>query len=358
MYERELEALKRAGRFRQRRIFDKSLKDFASNDYLGLAHNPDILKRAYQRVKSYGVNSAKASQLINGYTEVHKEFEDKLKSLNRFEDAITVGSGFLANMALIEALVRRGDTLFIDEEFHASGNLAAKLIEGGVVRFKHNSAEDLRKKLSGGGYKRPIIAVEGIYSMSGDLLNRDIFGVAEEFGALLIVDEAHSSGVVGEEMLGVFDLFGIHPAQNHIKMGTLGKAYGSYGAYILASKEIVSFLENRAKSIIYTTAPSLMDVALAHEGVELIERKRSYFKEEIEKRRSLAKRFGIDMSGLIIDVELKGVLKVQEELLKKGFLVGAIRPPTVKRELIRVIARVGESLESLEELLECLSVKS
>ncbi|MRI57969.1 MAG: 8-amino-7-oxononanoate synthase, partial [Epsilonproteobacteria bacterium] len=279
------------------------------------------------------------------------EFEEELCYLNGFEGAITVGSGFLANIALIEALVRKGDVLFLDEEFHASGMLASRLVEK-VVFFAHNDAEDLKRKLQATPHKRAIVAVEGIYSMSGDLLNPDIFEVAKE--AILIVDEAHSAGVVGERLLGVYDLYKIKIESNHIKMGTMGKALGSYGAYILANKEIISFLENRAKSVIYTTALSLMDVALAHEGLKEIANNLGYYKRSIQKRQAIAKSFGHETPGLIVDIPKKDVLEVQEELLQRGFLVGAIRPPTVQEPMIRVIARVGESEEDLEEVLRCL----
>ncbi len=349
-YDKELAAIERAGRLRKRRIFDPSLKDFASNDYLGLAHRKELLERAYERVASYPANAAKASQLINGYTPIHQAFEEELCRLNGFAAAITVGSGFLANIALIEALVRRGDRLLLDEEFHASGILASRLVPGSVEFFAHNDAEDLSKKLrcSKG---RTIVAVEGIYSMSGDLLDPSIFEVIDE-ETILIVDEAHSSGVVGPNLLGVFDLYGISIGPNHIKMGTMGKALGSYGAYILASREIVSFLENRAKSIIYTTALSLMDVALAHEGLRYIEAHKEQLREEIEKRLAMMHERGFANETLILDIPMRNVLAAQERLLKEGYLVGAIRPPTVKEPMLRIIARLGESAQDFATLLE------
>ncbi len=353
MYEKELEALRRFGRFRKRQLFDENLKDFASNDYLGLAHKKELLMRACERVMTYPTNAAKASQLINGYTPIHQELETKLCQLNGFEAAITIGSGFLANLALIEALVRKGDRLFLDEEFHASGMLAARLVED-VEIFAHNDPEDLKRRLRKGDFKRAIVVAEGIYSMSGDLLDPNIFEVAREHEALLIVDEAHSGGVVGENLLGVFDLFGIEPNEFHIKMGTLGKAYGSYGAYILASQEIVSFLENRAKSIIYTTALSLMDVALAQEGIEEVKKDVERYKQEIAKRQQIAAGFGYQTPGLIVDIPAKDVLKRQAELMEQGFLVGAIRPPTVKEPMLRIIARLGQTSQELGELLELI----
>ncbi len=348
-YDRELAALKRSGRFRKRRIFDAALKDFASNDYLGLAHKKELLERAYARVAGYPANAAKASQLINGYTPIHLDFEEELCRLNGFEAAITAGSGFLANIALIEALVRRGDRLLLDEEFHASGILASRLVPGSVEFFRHNDAEDLATKLRN-KKGRTIVAVEGIYSMSGDLLDSAIFEAVDE-ETILIVDEAHSSGVVGPNLLGVFDLYQIPIAPNYIKMGTMGKALGSYGAYILASREIVSFLENRAKSIIYTTALSLMDVALAHEGLRYIEAHKEQLRQEIARRLAMIRDFGFASDTLILDIPMRDVLAAQERLLAEGFVVGAIRPPTVKEPMLRIIARLGETQEDFAKLL-------
>ncbi|BCD68627.1 pyridoxal phosphate-dependent aminotransferase family protein [Nitratiruptor sp. YY09-18] len=348
-YDKELRALKRANRLRKRQLFDLEIKDFASNDYLGLAHKKELLDLAYQRIYNFPLNAAKASQLINGYTQIHYDFEHYMSKLSGFEDCITVGSGFLANIALIESLVRKGDTLVMDEEFHASGILASRLVEN-VKIFRHNDPDDLMctiKEAKG----RVVVAVEGVYSMSGDVLHPEIVDVVGD-ECLFIVDEAHSVGVVGERLLGVLDGKEIKP--NYIKMGTLGKALGSYGAYILASAHIIEYLENRAKSIIYTTALSLMDVALAHEGMQEMQKNLAYYKDAIKKRQEIARRFGYESQSLIIDIPKKDVLRVQEELIKRGFLVGAIRPPTVPHPIVRIIARVGESQEDLEVLLELI----
>lgn len=355
MYENELLALKRANRFRKRVVYDKNLKDFASNDYLGLAHKKTLLKKAYKRLKKFHSNSSKASLLVNGYTKIHKKFEKRLCRLNGFKSGIVLGSGFLANIALIEALPRRGDLLLIDQEYHASGILASKLTLAKVEFFKHNDAKDLEKKIKNSFAKRVIVAVEGVYSMSGDILKKDIFEVIDEYKALLIVDEAHSSGVLGKNLLGVFDYYDIKIKQNYIKMGTLGKAYGSYGAYILSSKEIISFLENRAKSIIYTTALSLFDVLLANEALKYIEKNRKKILKKIQKRKDLIKNI-LDkrVESMILPIEFESsakVLNAQKTLLKKGFLVGAIRPPTVKKPILRIIPRLSEDKTSFVYLL-------
>jgi len=240
-YDNELRALKRANRFRKRQVYPETYVDFASNDYLGLAHRKELLHATCQLLREHTVHAPKASMLVNGYHRIHQEFEQALCAANGFEAGIILGSGFNANMALIEALLRRGDTLLIDEKFHASGMLAARTIAADVVIFRHNSAEHLQQLLQASTSKRNVIVVEGVYSMQGDVLQREIITLADEYGALLIVDEAHSSGILGNHLMGVFDWYDITIAANHIKMGTLGKAYGSFGGYILASDHIVFF---------------------------------------------------------------------------------------------------------------------
>ena len=362
MYENELKALKKAGRFRERKLFDEDLTDLASNDYLGLAGDKGQLKKLCTIMESYETFSPKASMLVNGYHPIHQHFEETLSRLNGFESGLVVGSGFLANMSLVEALVRKNDMLFMDEEYHASGMMATGLLKERVVFFRHNDADDLREKLAQYPAKRRIIAVEGVYSMGGDLCSRELFEVAEESGALLIVDEAHSSGVLGENLLGVFEHYGIGIRPNHIKMGTLGKAYGSYGAYILADKEIISFLENRAKPVIYSTAPSVLDTALVLINIKTVSKKASRYRAKIDARIQIVEKIlGIKSESLIIPIPVKSnekALEVQKKLIEKGFLVGAIRQPTVDAPILRVIPRLGVPKKRLMDALRLISDSS
>lgn len=363
MYKKELNAIKKSNLFRERKIFDESLIDLASNDYLGFSQNKELFQKAYNRVLQEKYHGPKASMLVNGYSKVHQEFEDNLKHANEFEDALVVGSGFLANLSLIEALVRKGDVLFIDEEYHASGIVATRLLEKHqVIIFNHNDDDDLEKKLQNTSVKgRRIIAIEGIYSMGGDVAKKEFFDLAETYGALLIVDEAHSSGVIGENLLGLFDYYNITPNENHIKMGTLGKAYGSYGAYILGSKEIISFLENRAKAIIYTTAPSIFDIALGNEALNHILSNTPTLKQRIQENLDVIKEeLGIESKGLIIAYPIgdnKKVLEIQQSLKDVGFIVGAIRQPTVKSAIIRLIAKIDIDTNDLQKVCRLLKDK-
>lgn len=354
LYEKELNSIKKANRYRTRRVFNTDLIDLASNDYLGLASKKEIFENTYKKVHKEKFTSPKASLVVTGYNQLHKNFEDDLKKYNNFEDAVVVGSGFLANISMIEALVRKGDVLFIDENYHASGMLATRFLnKNQVIIFKHNDCQDLKEKFENQNARgRKIIAIEGVYSMEGDLAPKEIFDFADEKNALLIVDEAHSSGVLGENLLGIFDLYKITPKENHIKMGTLGKAYGSYGAYILASKLIIEFLINRAKAIIYTTAPSLFDIVLGHEALKYIQKNKEEIKKRISTNLNIVNSIlKLESKSLIIPVQIadnKKVLSLQKQLEQKNYLVGAIRQPTVKSAIIRLIAKIDIEKEDLE----------
>ena len=358
-YENELKALKKSGRYRERHVVDEKLKDFASNDYLGLAHNKELHRSTSTELEKLPSHSAKASLLVNGYHPIHKDFEQALCKANNFEDAVIVGSGFNANIAMVEALCRKGDMLFMDELYHASGVLATALEHVSVVFFKHNDMDDLQKLLDEhSSAKRKIIAVEGIYSMDGDLCPAEIFDIADAEDALLIVDEAHSSGVIGENLMGVFDLYNITPKANHIKMGTLGKAYGGFGAYILASTHIIEYLINRAKPIIYATALSLYDTLLAHKSLEYILKNKEQLRIEINLRQMIIQReLGIKVDGLIVPIIIGGnkkVMMIKEQMNEQGYAIGAIRQPTVPTAIVRLIARLGQNEVELIDLCKKL----
>ena len=356
-YEKELNAIKRSNRLRVRKIYDKELIDLASNDYLGLASNKKLFKKAYKAVKKENNIAPKASILVNGYSSIHKKFEKKLCKVNKFESSIVVGSGFLANISLIESMIRSKDTLFIDEQYHASGMMATKLVQGNVVIFKHNDYKDLEQKIENENISkrsRIIIAIEGVYSMGGDIAPKEFNQIATKYNTILLVDEAHSSGVIGKNLLGWFDYWNIIPKQNHIKMGTLGKAYGSYGAYILASLEIINFLENRAKPIIYSTAPSLFDIALGFQSLKYIIKNKKKLYKKIKKNKKIVKDIlNIDSDSLIVPIEINDnnkVISIQKDIIDNGYIVGAIRQPTVLRAIIRMIIKLDVKSEELRDV--------
>ncbi len=357
-YENEIAALKRSGRYRERRLFDSSLVDLASNDYLGLAENKMLMEQACAALAEAPSYAAKASMLVNGYHPIHADFEQALCAANGFEASVLLGSGFNANIALIEALVRKGDELFIDEKYHASGILATRLVNGKVTSFSHNDPDDLRTKLDSSTAKRMLIAIEGIYSMDGNICEREIIELADRHNALLIVDEAHSSGVIGEQLMGVFDYYQLPIRTNYIKMGTLGKAYGSFGAYILASEHIIDYLINRAKPIIYATAPSLYDTLLGHQALKYILENHHTLYKEIQVRQKIVKEtLEISVPGLIVPIVVddnRRVMEIRDILLDEGILVGAIRQPTVDKAIIRLIIRLNVDSAVVQKTCEKL----
>lgn len=359
MYEKELNALRASHRLRQRCLYDERLIDCASNDYLGLSARASLLKGALKRLKKLAYHSPKASLLVNGYSPLHAEFEALLMELNGFEGAILLGSGFLANIALIESLVRANDRLFIDEDYHASGKLAARLLGDRVSFFRHNDPEHLESLLRAQAPKgRILIAIEGVYSMSGAIARREFATLADQYGAILIVDEAHSSGTIGDRLLGYFDYHHLAIQPHYIKMGTLSKAYASYGAYILASPQIIAFLENRAKSVIYTTALSLLDTALAMENLLYIQAHREKLARRLQKRQRIAQEIlHLPLQSPILAYPIASspkLLRLSRDLLEAGFLVGAIRPPTVSAPLLRVILRASLKKSQVARVCEAI----
>ncbi|MCX6052790.1 MAG: aminotransferase class I/II-fold pyridoxal phosphate-dependent enzyme [Campylobacterales bacterium] len=360
LYENELKALKKAGRYRTREVVNNDILDFASNDYLGLSHNKELHTSTCQELSQLPLHSSKASLLVNGYHQIHQDFEKALCEANGFEDGVILGSGFNANIALIESLVRKGDVLFMDEKYHASGVLASNLTHVEVHFFAHNDMDALKNLFVRFPHaKRRVVAVEGVYSMDGDILNSDVFEICERDDTVLIVDEAHSSGVIGDNLMGVYDYYNIKIQPNHIKMGTLGKAYGSFGAFILASEHIVEYLINRAKPIIYATSLSLYDTLLAHNSLRYILQNRDALKVEIaERQKIIYEELGIKIDALIVPILIddnKKVIDIKNELDKNGFAVGAIRQPTVPKAIIRVIARLGQSSDELRLLCQKIS---
>ena len=358
-YANELKALKRSGRYRERRLYESGVIDLASNDYLGLAEMPELAAAASEKLRLLPVHAPKASMLVNGYHRVHADFERALCEANGFEAGIIAGSGFNANIAMIEALVRKGDELFIDERYHASGVLASRLVDGKVTFFRHNDAEDLEMKLRASDARRRLIAVEGIYSMDGDRCDRAIIELSDRYEALLIMDEAHSSGVIGPGLMGVFDHYGMAIKDHYIKMGTLGKAYGSFGAYILACGHIADYLVNRAKALVYATAPSLYDTLLGHEALRYILENRDSLGTAIKERQQLvASALNMNVDGLIVPIVIndnRRVVDIRDRLLAEGVLVGAIRQPTVEKAIIRLILRTSVDRELIRRVLASIA---
>ncbi len=352
-FQKSLDALSKKGRLRSKRFLPKNAVDFASNDYLGFKKDEKSFEGAVNAVKKEGVYAPSASQLVYGYQNSHKKLENTLKKIYGFEDALIVGSGFLANTALVSALPGHNDLILMDEEYHASGIAALELSKAKHELFAHSDAQDLEERLKNAKADRVFVFVESVYSMIGDILPLGIIELADKYGAYLVIDEAHGHGVIGAHLGGVYDYYGISPQPRHIKMGTLSKAIGSYGAYVLAKKEIISFLVNRAKSVIYSTALSPIDAELANERIKKIAKNGETLRKKLDKRLAVCGDIlGKKFLTPIIMIETKNAEKIHSGLAKKGIIAGFIRPPTVKTPSIRLIARLGEKERELVKTLD------
>lgn len=324
---------------------ERELLDFSSNDYLALAEHPALIAAAQQALRRFGAGSG-ASRLMSGDLVIHHELEDAVARLKGKEAALTFGSGYMANTGIIPALVSRHGLVFSDRLNHASIHDGCRLSGARLIRFHHNDLnhlEELLKKKQGA--TTPLIVVESIYSMDGDRCPlRELVELKERFGCLLMVDEAHATGVFGENGGGVSEEEGVSGAVD-LAMGTFGKGLGSYGAYVAGNRELIDYLLNRARSFIFSTAlpPSVAAASLAAVGL---------IRQEPNLRRKLHEKIGyfktlLRTGGYTVDLgpsqiipiligESKAALNKAHLLRQQGIFATAVRPPTVPNGTARL----------------------
>ena len=318
----------------------QALLNFCSNDYLGLTRHPDVIAAAQAATARYGTGSG-ASRLVTGGHPLLFELETRLARFKGTEDCVVFGSGYLANLAIAPALLGAGDLILIDELSHACLFAGAQLSRARVETFRHNDLTDLAAKLTEirPGARRAMILTDGVFSMDGDLAPLPgLLALAGRHDAWTLVDDAHGVGVVagGRGSAQAFD----PPALAPLQMGTLSKALGSYGGYLCASHAVCELLRTRARPLVFTTAPPPASIAAALKALDLIESNAAL----CERPTLLARRF-CAAAGLpepvspIVPVILgsaSAALKASSRLRAEGFLVTAIRPPTVPRGTARL----------------------
>ncbi len=327
------------GRLRPQDNSLPELLDFSSNDYLALSEHPRVLAASRAALERLGASSG-ASRLMSGNLAIHQELEQQVARLKGQEAALLFGSGYLANTGVIPALVGRGDVVFSDRLNHASIHDGCRLSGARTLRFRHNDPnhlEDLLRRHRG-GFRRSLVVVESIYSMDGDRCPlAEIVGLKEKHDSLLLVDEAHATGVFGPNGGGVIEEEGLS-ARVDLSMGTFGKALGSYGAYLAASRLLVDYLVNCGRSFIYSTAlpPAVVGACLGALEVVATEPER---RAELLKNSGLFRRF-LQEEGIaplpgnsqIVPVlvgEAGLALALSRHLLEHGVFTAAVRPPTV-----------------------------
>ena len=328
------------------------LWNFAANDYLGLARHPQLEAALIEGVGRFGAGSA-ASRLVCGTLPPHQALEAHLAAAKQSEAALTFSSGFATSLGMIPAIVSKGDVVILDKLCHACLVDAAKLSGATLRVFPHNDLEKLERLLTTTRAKdkdaRILVATESVFSMDGDLCPlREIVELTEQHDALLLLDEAHGFGVLGEHGMGLAEQEGLQQRIT-FQMGTLSKAAGLSGGYLAASREWIDLLVNRARSFIYSTAPP---PALAHAAITALTLIRS---DEGQQRRTILHRH-IDTIGrsttAIQPVVLgsnEAALDASSEFEKSGLLVPAIRYPTVPRGTARL--RISLSAAHPEEAI-------
>lgn len=345
----------------------KEVINFASNDYLGLAQHPALAEAAHKALDAYGVGSG-ASRLVTGTHPLHEELESRVATLKHTEQALTFTAGYTVSVGVIPALVGPQDTVILDKLCHASLIDGARL-SGAVIRvFPHNNVERLEHLLKQIRVKAPadariLVVTESIFSMDGDRAPlREICEIKNRYGALLLVDEAHSFGLLGPRGAGLAAELGV---QNQIEfqMGTFSKAAGVSGGYIATSGGWKQWLLNSCRSFIYSTSPPPVLAAAVCASLDLIsgedgERRRSHLSElalHMNRLLGLAERPTSSIFPKIIG-ENEAALAASARLLEEGILAPAIRYPTVARGTARLrltitAAHNHEDLEKLGKLI-------
>jgi len=380
----ELAALRKADLLRELRRVEspagtraclggRELLNFSSNDYLGLANHPALKEAAVCAAKKFGAGAG-ASRLVCGSLAVHHELEEALAAFKGAEAALTFSTGHAAALGAITALLDRGDLLILDKLVHACIVDAAKLSGAKLRVFRHNDLNDLEAKLkwaakqrsavSGQRPARTLIVTESVFSMDGDLAPlRDLVELKERFGAWLMVDEAHATGLFGKRRSGLVEEFGL-TGRVEIQMATLGKAVGAAGGAICGSRNLIDLLVNRARSFIFSTAPVPAAAAAASAGLKVIEssegearRERLWLLVEQLKRVLIEASFPPPaVRAPIIPVAMGAearAMRFAESLRKAGVFVPAIRYPTVARGAARL--RFTVSAEHTAEDLAALA---
>lgn len=375
---RELERLKRKDSYRwlramegppeaRMRVDGREVIVLCSSNYLGLATHPRLKAAAIEATERLGVCSA-ASRLIAGNNELYRTLEERLAVFKRREAALVFSTGYMANLGVISAVVGDGDVVYTDALSHASIVDGCRLSRATVKIFPHNDVDALEDLLkSDTGFRRRLIAVDGVYSMDGDLTPLpDLVKLSKDYDALLMLDDAHGTGILGERGGGTAEHFGLDdPDAVDIEIGTLGKALGSFGAYVVGSRSLREYLINRSRSFIFTCAlaPSALAAALATLDVldeEPVHRQRLW--ENLRHFREGLHRLGLSTEPSVTHIlpvmtyDRQRTMALCERLLELGVFCQGIRPPTVPpgTSRLRFTVTAAHTRADLDRALEAV----
>ncbi|WP_223807510.1 8-amino-7-oxononanoate synthase [Pseudanabaena sp. UWO311] len=336
---------------------------FASNNYLGLAGDRRLIDAAISATEMYGTGST-GSRLVTGHLALHEELETAIADLKNTEAALVFSSGYLANLGVIAAIVGARDLILGDEYNHSCLKKGGLLSGATAIDYQHLNLTDLTAKLQANRtkYRRCLIATDSIFSMDGDLAPlREIIDLAHQYDCMVLVDEAHGTGVFGDRGGGLTNALGIQ--QDLIQVGTLSKALGSLGGYVAGSAKLIDFLRNRAATWIYTTGLSPADTGAAIAAIKIVKAENA-LREKLWQNVGFLKQglqdLGIQAIALdspIIAIEVGDIAKTLQmatNLRKNGIFAPAIRPPTVPTPRIRLTLMASHTLEQMQYLMQCL----
>ena len=344
----------------------KELLLFCSNDYLGLASHPALVRAASDAMERFGFGTG-ASRLVSGSSHLHRELEEALARFKNADDAILFNSGYTANTSLIPAIAGEGDAIFSDSLNHASIIDGCRLSRARTFVYRHRDAGHLEELLKqSGNAKRKLIVTDGVFSMDGDLAPLpDIVAAAERYGAIVMLDDAHATGVLGGQGRGTAEHFGLK-GRVHIQMGTLGKAFGSFGAYAAGDRDLIAYLRNKARGYIYSTALPSAVCAASLAALSIItsepERRNRIWKNRqtfVEGLNALGITVGPSESPIIPLVvgDSGRTLDASRVLMEEGVFASAIRPPTVPEGTARIRATLT-AIQSEDDINQALKAFS
>jgi 8-amino-7-oxononanoate synthase len=344
-------------------LFDgKEYVNFSSNDYLGIANNPYIVDRVMASVSEYGFGAG-ASRLLSGGSMLHRKVEEKVARFKGTESALVFNSGYAANTGVIPCISDEDTAIFSDEFNHASIIDGCRLSKARTTVYQHRDVTHLSDLLKKETSKTKIIVTDTIFSMDGDIAPlREICDLCRVHEAILYLDEAHATGVIGNGK-GALAHFDIDPQPWIIQMGTFSKALGSLGAFLAGSADVVTWALNAARSFVYSTALPSCVIAASMAALETIEDDSVLMKKLWKNREKLVKGvkdIGYDIMGSespIVPVRtgsVENTLRVSKGLFERGIYAPAIRPPTVKESRIRINVTAVHTDEDIGRLIEAL----
>ncbi len=355
------------------KIDDRDVISFCSNDYLGLANNPQIKQAAINAIKDFGVGSGSA-HLVNGHSIVHHQLEEELAEFTGYPRAILFSTGYMANLGLCQALVTKGDYVFEDRLNHAS------LIDGGLIsgarlqRYLHNDAGSLKQKLEkiAGNHANDdatkLVLTDGVFSMDGDIADLPkLSTLCKKNNSWLMVDDAHGFGTLGETGRGSLQHYSLDQKDVPIYMATLGKAVGTAGAFIAGSDELIETIIQQARTYIYTTAMPAAIAEATRFSLNIIQNEPrhlnnlnnniAYFKSCCAESALAIENSDTAIQPLIIGDD-QTTLQISQKLFDSGFLVTAIRPPTVPEgtSRLRITLSAKHTHDHIDQLIDALKL--